>query len=467
MVFNVGIPSEIVRPQGAPQTCHLSLVTCHCAKPGGRFRFSTGFAGFAGFRKAARSAVQKEIGDVGVTDGAFAHVEAVHGQEEFPVGGFEPLQRAELAGARFFRAEEVGDLDVEAPAAFVADEVDFALAQAADGDGPATAEELEVDDVFEEAVDVPAQAAADDGVAETGVGDVEFFVHGEDALADEVLPRDAREEEGFFAGGKVVEDGLDGGLAALRLEEGGNAARGEGVAAFGHHEADDAVQEVHVADLPAADHVLEEDGGVEVLEIGAGGLFVVGDLREKGDAARDEVAVEEALGVLARKEGRGRLDEFREGKGRHPDFHVASRQVGGQLARKEAGIGAGDVDVGILVQAERVHRPLPFRHIVDFVEEKMDRLPLGLVQLGLGVFVEDAFFEEAPVGIVFQVDGADACLRIPFAQFRLDEFQQDGLAAATHSGDDLDDIRSDERAHFFEDDFALDHRVALLKGFIA
>ena len=43
---------------------------------------------------------------------------------------------------------------------------------------------------------------------------------------------------------------------------------GKGVSAFGHDKANDSVKKIHVADLPAADDILQQNGAVKILEIG-------------------------------------------------------------------------------------------------------------------------------------------------------------------------------------------------------
>ena len=72
-------------------------------------------------------------------------------------------------------------------AALVADEVNFFIARSADSYLVAPAQQFQIDDVFQNEVDVP-HIAAKDRLADAVIGNIVLLIGGKDLFALQVLP---------------------------------------------------------------------------------------------------------------------------------------------------------------------------------------------------------------------------------------------------------------------------------------
>lgn len=138
-------------------------------------------------------------------DAVPAHVELIQGHhilgEVVPDAVVDP----ELPINRFRGGQQVGDLDIELLAPFFADEIDLLVPGLADGDGVSPAQQLQIDDVFQNQIDVPHIAAVD-RLPDAVVSDVVFLVGGEDLLTLEILPLDLEQQEGIGAEPQVIQN---------------------------------------------------------------------------------------------------------------------------------------------------------------------------------------------------------------------------------------------------------------------
>ena len=81
-----------------------------------------------------------------------------------------------------FRGQQISHLDIQLVALIFTYEVDLPVAYLADSNGVAPAQELHVDDVFEDQVDV-LHVAAEHGFPDSMIGYIVFLIHGKDLLA--------------------------------------------------------------------------------------------------------------------------------------------------------------------------------------------------------------------------------------------------------------------------------------------
>ena len=75
---------------------------------------------------------QKEIADIPVLDPVSAHVELIEGNNVLGEVVADTVIRAELAADRFFRRQQVSDLDIQLFAALVTYKINFLIAHSAD-----------------------------------------------------------------------------------------------------------------------------------------------------------------------------------------------------------------------------------------------------------------------------------------------------------------------------------------------
>jgi len=154
------------------------------------------------------------------------------------------------------------------------------------------------------------------------------------------------------------------------------------------------------------------------------------------DSGHAALPDEAAPGFLAIGHSR-ELQEFGINQGVHGNFQVPSAQSGGKLGRKDAGIGAGEVDVDIAAVEERGRTALPVFDVLDFVDH--DHMGGGFSMKFLDGRVMQIFSRAD--GIPFHrffVDFEDRCLRVFCEEVSGMGFEEGALADAAHAGEDLD-----------------------------
>ena len=200
---------------------------------------------------------------------AIAHVKTIHCEKHLGVICPYLFQRTVLPFAGVRRAKGERNLDIDALATSVAYEINLLFMYPANRDLIAPSQEFKIDDILQKLIDISAKIAPDDRIAQSRIHHVEFLVHRQNAFSNQVLSRNAGNQKSLFAGREVVEDGLDRRLAPFSLEKVHDTPCRERVPAFGHHETHDAIQQVNIADLLAPHHVLQEDRGIKIRQIGA------------------------------------------------------------------------------------------------------------------------------------------------------------------------------------------------------
>ena len=132
---------------------------------------------------------------------------------------------------------------------------------------------------------------------------------------------------------------------------------------------------------------------------------------------------------------------LREGQRIDAEGHIASGQIGLDLGGHHARVGAGHIDVHVVVRGKRVDDALPALNLLHLVQEQVAPLSARQPALDLGVHLLRRHIRVFH-GIETVADDlliADATL----AQL-LHQHQQDrGLSAAAHAGQNLDKRRVD------------------------
>ena len=98
----------------------------------GRFGQTAGVEIVGGAFDSAPFLNQKEIADISVLDPISAHVELIKGNNVLGEVVADTVIRAELAADRFFRRQQVSDLDIQLFAALVTYKINFLIAHSAD-----------------------------------------------------------------------------------------------------------------------------------------------------------------------------------------------------------------------------------------------------------------------------------------------------------------------------------------------
>lgn len=147
-----------------------------------------------------------------------------------------------------------GDLEVNFRMVAFGDEVDFFVVVFADVDLVAVRDELVVDEVLEYARQISATPAVD-GVEETDVGEITFFLGFEKLFAAEVVAFDPFDNHGLFEPVEVFVDSVLTEGDFLVFEVVADGFGGDGTADVVHDESGDAREEVSVTDILAFDEV--------------------------------------------------------------------------------------------------------------------------------------------------------------------------------------------------------------------
>lgn len=217
------------------------------------------------------------------------------GENEFFVVIADLLQRREFALAGGVALHGFGDLDIAFFGGFGGDEINFLVAEFADGDVVTAAQEFEVDDVFDgvtavavaEAEEIVAQADVDDVILSEGAE--KFFAF--DVEAFDLVEKIAFEQRvhiglyGVGTWGAFARNVFEQALIDERVADGGE---GDGAADIIGEEKDNFAQQDGIGELTLAttffalEDVAYDDGGIDAVEERQGFVLVqayIGDAR--------------------------------------------------------------------------------------------------------------------------------------------------------------------------------------------
>ena len=160
-------------------------------------------------------------------DPVSAHVELIEGNNVLREVVADAIIRAELAVDCFFRCQKISDLNIQLFAALVTYKINFLIARPADSHLIAPAQQLQIDDVFQNEVDVP-HIAAEDRLADSVIGNIILLVGGKDLFALQVLPLHLIEQVRLAAVFDIVQNCFRGNGALLVFQELRKRGRREG-----------------------------------------------------------------------------------------------------------------------------------------------------------------------------------------------------------------------------------------------
>ena len=185
----------------------------------------------------------------------------------------------------------------------------------------------------------------------------------------------------------------------------------------------------------------------------------IAEICEIGHPSGEQVLLETLLDGRIGGDRTVQLHELSEGERIDHKLHIASAQIGRKLTGQQLCIGAGDVDVAIQRNTERVDALLPVLDLLNLIEKEVD-LAADLLGAFGDLVVQRLRGLQVGIAHILKVDGdklrpADAGLR----KLLLDQLQHDRLSAAANTGHDLDQLRSDEWADAAHIQFAFDHKT--------
>ena len=180
----------------------------------GRFGQTAGVEIVGGAFDSAPFLSQEEITDIPVLDPISAHVELIKGNNVLGEVVADRVIRTKLTVDRFVGGEQIAHLNVQLFAALVAYKINFLIACSADSHFIAPAQQLQIDDVFQNEIDVP-HIATEDRLADAVIGNIVLLIGGKNLFALQVLPLHLIEQICFAAVSDIVQNCFRGNGALL------------------------------------------------------------------------------------------------------------------------------------------------------------------------------------------------------------------------------------------------------------
>ena len=131
-------------------------------------------------------------------DPVSAHIELIERNNVFREVVTDAVICAKLAVDRFFRCQQISDLNIQLFAALVAYKINFLISRSADSHFITPAQQLKIDDVFQNEVDVP-HIAAKDRLADAVIGNIVLLIGGKYLFALQIFPFHLIEQVRFTA----------------------------------------------------------------------------------------------------------------------------------------------------------------------------------------------------------------------------------------------------------------------------
>ena len=153
-----------------------------------------------------------------MVDPVAAQVQLVHRDHVFGEVVRDGVVDAEFPLYRFRCGQQVADLDVDTLPPLFCDEIHFQSAGLAHGDGIASAQQFQKDDVFQDEIDVP-QVPAEDCLPHAMVCDIILFLTGQNLFALHVLAFYLVKQIGVGAGSQIVQHRLRGDPSVFVFEK--------------------------------------------------------------------------------------------------------------------------------------------------------------------------------------------------------------------------------------------------------
>ena len=382
-----------------------------------------------------RTGVEKKIDNIHPIDAIMVERRiVVEREQELRMVVADGFERREFAGERGFVADSVRHLEVAGASAFKCHEIDFSVVEHTYVDFAEPAVQLKVNDVFKQMSEVFA-FRSEKGTAKPRVGDI-VLRRGLEVLPPlDVIAVHPGEEEGLA---ERVDVGVQSGVGhgeAFALEHSDDLVHRKHVADVVEEETDDALEGGGVPVAVPGHYVFVEnrvENAGEVVELGA---RAVGELGGERKATEAQKVVEYGIGVLVGEQGA----VFCEVKRLESYFDISSGKEGGQFAREELGVRAGDVNVKIFAGVKSVNELFELRHVLHLVKKNV----CPAVGLDIG-------FDELPCLAPTCKGGAvrileiycdyPVCGKSAFNKLFAEKLEKRGFPATTNASHDFDDI---------------------------
>ena len=227
-------------------------------------------------------------------DPVSAHVELIERNNVLREVIADVVIRAELAVDRFVGSEQIAHLNVQLFAAFVAYKINFLIACSADSHFITPAQQLKIDDVFQNEIDVP-HIAAKDRLADAVIGNIVLLIGGKDLFALQIFPLHLIEQVRLAAVFDIVQNRFWGDGALLVFQELCKRGRREGRSHIGDHIGNDPFQQIYIPDFIPLHDVLELDRVEQIVKILLGRRIRISEICEIGHPSGEQILLETLL----------------------------------------------------------------------------------------------------------------------------------------------------------------------------
>lgn len=188
-----------------------------------------------------------------------AHIEFIEGNNILREVITNSIVCAEFTIHRFFRCQQIRDLDIQFLAAFVAYKVDFFITCSADSDLVVPAQQFQIHDILQDEIDVP-HISAENSLADAVISNIILLVGSEDLLALQIFSLHLIKQISLAAVFDIVQDRFWGDGALLAFQKLCKRSCGEGCTDIGDHISNNSLQQIDIPDFISLHDVLELDG---------------------------------------------------------------------------------------------------------------------------------------------------------------------------------------------------------------
>ena len=189
------------------------------------------------------------------------------------------------------------------------------------------------------------------------------------------------------------------------------------------------------------------------------GRFIIAQVGQIWHTACGQILAEALTDIRIRVDRMVQLDKFRKGEWIDYKLHIPSGQIGRQLAGKQFGIGAGDINITVQFYPEGIDAFFPCIHLLYLIKEEID-LAFNFRGSMDDLIVECRRGTEMRITHVFKIDRDKlAAVCAGGAQFLFNQVQHDRLSTSPDTSQDFYQVASDERTDTAHIGFSLNHNA--------
>ena len=243
----------------------------------------------------------------------------------------------------------------------------------------------------------------------------------------------------------------------LTFQKGRDRIGGKGLAHIFDDEFHHTVKKILLVDAVTLQNVAGDHGVVDAVNDLIGVLRVIFTQRYYGEATKADIFLQQLLS--GQRTVSFEVQILAERQGVDGDRHIASRQIGGDLAGHELGVGAGHIDVGVRTLQQTVDRPFPAGDLLYLIQQEVT---VPLVRHGHHQLVIHLLGGNALGNVHLGVPLTDDVIRrhAPSQQLLLQHLENGGFTAATDTCQYLDQRLVDKRRDGLDIIRPVDHGIA-------